>query len=433
MLASSPAVAASAGILARASSNIIPNFGFMSVQNSTGASAAIAELSKHIDILLTDWSSSDDFGARRRQLENQVNKKAEEYTNARLDTQRDASPWQHTAADLAVLAAAIKCSVAMYDPSKKPVDDKLSFEIVHSIPASATGLIKATTFTRVSVTSPSVAVSGGGSFPALVIAVRGSMTLIDWVVNGNHETRDAREMFDSADWLPKERAHDSFKVHSGFRNGAKALIPAVKQQLLQAADSGRATHIIFTGHSAGGAIASLLYLHFLGIARQTFPSLRLSLATFGSPPILSPPVTDLLNTHLSGHPNADLAVAVVNETDVATRADKAYLLSLVNLYRSIDGLAPIAPGEEDEGTGTESDGLKPVKGEWDLPPPVLHHVGNLVVLKEVGEDEEDEPVMGAFRVEGTTFARLLFCSSRAHHKEVYLGAVERLRGAEEGV
>ncbi len=58
MLASSPAIATSAGILARASSNLIPNFGFMSAQNSTGASAAIAELSEHIDILLTDWSSS---------------------------------------------------------------------------------------------------------------------------------------------------------------------------------------------------------------------------------------------------------------------------------------------------------------------------------------------------------------------------------------
>ena len=58
IIASSPALATSAGVSAQASSYMIPDFGFMSIKNSTGASAAIAELSKHIDILLTDWSSS---------------------------------------------------------------------------------------------------------------------------------------------------------------------------------------------------------------------------------------------------------------------------------------------------------------------------------------------------------------------------------------
>jgi hypothetical protein len=67
------------------------------------------------------------------------------------------------------------------------------------------GLVKATTFTRVRITSPLDWASIGESFPALVVAVRGSMKLVDWVVNGNHETRDARGMFvSSAPCLPRQ-------------------------------------------------------------------------------------------------------------------------------------------------------------------------------------------------------------------------------------
>ena len=113
---------------------------------------------------------------------------------------------------------------------------------------------------------------------------------------------------------------------------------------------------------------------------------------------------------------------MVNETDVVTRADHHYMLSLVNLYRSIDGLAPIAGAEPQPGTD------RPGR-HWPVPPPLLHHVGNIVILKETDE-ESDDPQLGAFSVSGLDFAGLLFCSSRAHHKEAYQQTVERLRGAD---
>jgi len=420
LASSTPVLAASVGVSARASSHSVPDFGFTSIQNSTGASAAVAELSEHLDILLSDWNSSDDFGARRRQLGNKLQKRAEEHLNARLDTDHDASPWQHSAVDLAVLTAAIKCSVAAYDPTANPVADKLTFETVHSIPASKNGVIKATTFTRVTAATASQSLSGE-SFPALVVAIRGSFKMIDWVVNANYQSYDAHDLLASAEWLPQGRAHETFKVHSGFRNGAKALLPSIKQQLQ--ADSGRTKHVIFTGHSAGGAVASLLYLHFLGIANQSFPSLRFSLVTFGSPPVTAPSVTELVNGHLKGQANPGLAVSVVNETDVVTRADDQYVLSLANLYRSIDGLPPIA------GTESQPRADGPTR-HWPLPPPVLHHVGNVVVLKEMDE-ESDDPQIKAFSVPGPKFARLLFCSSSAHHKQVYEQALKRLRDAEQ--
>jgi len=67
---SSLALPASVGVSARASSHSIPDFGFVSVQNSRGASGAIAELSNHFDILLADWNSNgeEDTVPRQNQL-----------------------------------------------------------------------------------------------------------------------------------------------------------------------------------------------------------------------------------------------------------------------------------------------------------------------------------------------------------------------------
>ncbi len=152
--------------------------------------------------------------------------------------------------------------------------------------------------------------------------------------------------------------------------------------------------------------------------RDTVPSLRFSLVTFGSPPVIAPSVTELVNELLKRQANPGFAVAVVNETDVVTRADHHYMLSLVNLYRSIDGLAPLV--ETEPQSGTDGPGR-----HWPVPPPLLHHVGNIVVLKEADE-ESDDPQLGAWSVSGLDFAGLLFCSSRAHHKEAYQQTVERL-------
>ena len=52
-------------------------------------------------------------------------------------------------------------------------------------------------------------------------------------------------------------------AHSGFVNGAKALLSLVSRHISKLSKSGQPKHIVFTGHSAGGAVASLLYLKFV--------------------------------------------------------------------------------------------------------------------------------------------------------------------------
>ena len=53
------------------------------------------------------------------------------------------------------------------------------------------------------------------------------------------------------------------KAHSGFVNGVNALLPEINPRISQYVQSNEHRHIIFTGHSAGGAVASLAYMHML--------------------------------------------------------------------------------------------------------------------------------------------------------------------------
>ena len=49
------------------------------------------------------------------------------------------------------------------------------------------------------------------------------------------------------------------EAHSGFLNSAEILEPLISERIKELAPPG-VNHVLFTGHSAGGAVASLLYL-----------------------------------------------------------------------------------------------------------------------------------------------------------------------------
>ncbi len=57
-------------------------------------------------------------------------------------------------------------------------------------------------------------------------------------------------------------------VHGGFINSAQRLLSLVTRQLITANKATPHLHVIFTGHSAGGAVASLLFLNSLLEARD---------------------------------------------------------------------------------------------------------------------------------------------------------------------
>jgi hypothetical protein len=122
---------------------------------------------------------------------------------------------------------------------------------------------------------------------------------------------------------------------------AKKMIKPVAARLrhLLEEDPGRSKcSLLITGHSAGGAVASLLYSHMLSTSREAESELsiltgffkRVHCITFGAPPISLLPLATPKNPALK----KSLFLSFVNEGDPVARADRAYVRSLISLYAS---------------------------------------------------------------------------------------------------
>jgi hypothetical protein len=187
-------------------------------------------------------------------------------------------------------------------------------------------------------------------------------------------------------------------------------VAARLRHLLQE-NRGRARYsLLITGHSAGGAVAALLYSHMLSSSQTTKTELsvlsgsfkRIHCITFGAPPVsllpLSKPDTPSLRK--------SLFMSFVNEGDPVTRADKAYFASLAELIvkpSPIQSRVPaIKPKKSNHaltyGASYSSKSLvrsKPTlhaitpaqasfqNQEWPVPQATLSNAGRLVLLRGV--------------------------------------------------
>src|SRR6187551_3614084 len=66
-----------------------------------------------------------------------------------------------------------------------------------------------------------------------------------------------------------QEAMAGLKAHAGFLSSAKALYPSVNDHLIKASQDYPGLHVVFAGHSAGGAVSSLLYTKCLLEAKKT--------------------------------------------------------------------------------------------------------------------------------------------------------------------
>lgn len=166
---------------------------------------------------------------------------------------------------------------------------------------------------------------------AVVFAIRGTTTFMDWAVNLNMEPASPEGFLDDPGNM----------CHAGFLTVAKRMVAPVAarlRQLLQE-DPSRASHsLVVTGHSAGGAVASLLYMHMMATSRQAESELnvltgcfkRVHCITFGAPPVSLLPLQKPARHEL----RKSCFLAFVNEGDPVARADKAYVKSLLELFAS---------------------------------------------------------------------------------------------------
>jgi hypothetical protein len=164
-------------------------------------------------------------------------------------------------------------------------------------------------------------------------------------------------------------------------------------------DPGRSKcSLLITGHSAGGAVATLLYSHMLSTSSETESELniltgcfkRVHCISFGAPPV------SLLPLAKPNKPayRKSLFYSFVNEGDPVPRADKAYIRSLLDLY------AHPAPGQAcplTSSLGKSSSSLavnkKPKKSKnapvysdapmWPVPEAALSNAGRIILLRSV--------------------------------------------------
>lgn len=250
------------------------------------------------------------------------------------------------------------------------------------------------------------AIPGNASI-TIVIAVRGTSSLKDWMTNMQYEPEDP------GSFLP-DRGN---AIHSGFLGAARSMMPSVarhlqdmiqqQQELTQ--DTPISYTLVIAGHSAGGAIAALLYSHMQSappsssrLASLTGLFSRIHCITFGAPPVSLLPLTT--------HHQKSMFLSFVNEGDAVTRAEMPYMRSLLDL------LAAPTPKRS---------------MRWPVPESTLCNAGKVVVLRQLGNrkdkmelvDGVEAVLCGENNLRGVVFGNPL-----CHLMDVYEQRVNKLAG-----
>lgn len=254
----------------------------------------------------------------------------------------------------------------------------------------------------------------------VIVAIRGTefSSLKDWAVN------KAGNPIKPIGFLDDEEN----ACHAGFLRVTKAMVSQIAAQLQQLPASSEKPSILFTGHSAGGAVAAMLYSHMLSTSIQSdltalasqFTSVNC--VTFGAPPLSLTPLSE--RDHGSG-----LFLSFVNEGDPVSRlSNAAYVKSLARLMTTSTGATVAPPAKvvyRSRGSAVvrQLPAAPPVPWEelplWPTPPPSLTNAGNVVLLR----DNKDGNAV-ALRVTAEDLQEVIFGDLAQHTLAMYLRRVK---------
>lgn len=226
---------------------------------------------------------------------------------------------------------------------------------------------------------------------AIVFAIRGTSSFMDWAVNLHTAPASPEGFLDDAGNL----------CHAGFLSVARNMVAPVAARLrrLLEEDPGRAAYsLLITGHSAGGAIASLLYMHMLATSEGAGSELnllagcfkRIHCVTFGAPPVSLLPLEKPRDESHPRRLRKSLFLAFVNEGDPVVRADKAYVKSLLELLTRPPPERGLLPGHNSHAQERrrKDGGGRPAlprrrhrQTYWPVPACTLSNAGRIVVLR----------------------------------------------------
>ncbi|OJJ33423.1 hypothetical protein ASPWEDRAFT_174830 [Aspergillus wentii DTO 134E9] len=372
-----------------------PSSGFTFVDHSQGASAAVSEFSAALGTVLEQIDLDDDINSQMKVLTERLDQEASRYDNCQLNDV-DYTDWSCSQEQAELISVAWKCAHDSYNASSS--SHPFQFEnciltLDHVVTPSTSGTVKAVTFTIVTPKGCS-----NKLLPVLIIAIRGTASRVDHMVNINNEPRNAASFINTS-FQPESAS--SLEAHSGFLESAVALDSIVSKRIEEYKQRGG--HVLFTGHSAGGAVASLLFLRYLS---QQNDSIRFSCLTFGAPPTITLPLSI---------PSKTICLNIINEFDLVTRADKPYMLSILNLVRSIYNQDPLSDTDEcPSPTEASSKGTF-----WPTPRAMYHHVGEKIVFLMRLQDKSEDLQLRAVNVSTAQFEKLLFCRVSVHRRACY--------------
>jgi len=203
------------------------------------------------------------------------------------------------------------------------------------------------------------------------------------------------------------------------------------RQLLEE-DPGRASYsLLITGHSAGGAVAALLYSHMLATSKAAESELhavvscfkRIHCVTFGTPPVSLIPLTKPDDYLRRPQLRKSVFLSFVNEGDPVVRADKAYVKSLLELFAAPRPRVAKHTKQDDDNSNTKKKHRgadKPSRNKsstkhpsssvsstsenhpgpiWNVPPSTLSCAGRIVVLRSGDLNNSKTPRRKASTVE----------------------------------
>lgn len=279
----------------------------------------------------------------------------------------------------------------------------------------------------------------------IVFAIRGSQNFMDWAVNYNSAPNSPKDFLDDPSNL----------CHAGFLYVARRMVKPVADRLrvlLQENPARSNCSLLITGHSAGGAVAALLYAHMMSkniksdLNYLTGFFKRVHCITFGAPPVSLRP----LKKPEDKRHRKSLFYSFINEGDPIPRADKGVLKSLLKLYAapapsmsalgaSIASMSKLnssqgvsssppksrffAPRIRPSKTSLQSTTTTSTQVKWDIPDCTLAPAGRLVVLRQVPGSRNENDVE-AVTVDDKMLSKVVYGDVIKHQMKMYKSRID---------
>ncbi|KAH8812912.1 Alpha/Beta hydrolase protein [Xylogone sp. PMI_703] len=260
----------------------------------------------------------------------------------------------------------------------------------------------------------------------LVVAIRGSMTASDWLVNVDREPVSSKVIHygrivvvaysNLGNNFYKKLLGTTARWHQGFLTVAEEMQARIGEAIIETLEtlidqtgSAEDIDLIFTGHSAGGAIARLFYAmctspnHTIG--GITFKFRRIHCIVFGAPPLTTSPIPQPQYPPF----RSGLFLNIVNEGDPIALIQQEYFNALLQIMR-LD-----AEDMEDQ-----------FPNGFLVPDPVFRVSGPCVILRDNDPDFMDMVGWNAVMIEAEVLERKIFGNPSAHHMEDYLRRIESI-------